>query len=294
MKVCGFTFIRNAVRYDYPIAEAISSVLPLCDKFIVVVGNSEDNTRNLIERIDPVKIKIIDSVWNENLRAGGAVLAEETNKAIDALPEDYTWAFYIQADEVVHEKYHSSVSMTMKQWEDDKNVEGLLFNYIHFYGSYDLVGNSTKWYRNEVRIIRCDKSIRSYRDAQGFRKNGKVLNVKKTDASIYHYGWVKNPAKQQAKQQYFHSLWHQDKWVKDHIGEHEDFDYSKIDSVEKFSGTHPLVMQDRIAKVDWRINIDPAVKRLSLKSRLKKLVENITGWRPGEYKNYKVLRDENS
>src|SRR5688572_24256141 len=98
MKVCGFTFIRNAVKYDYPVVEAIMSVLPLCDKFIVVVGNSDDNTRNLIERIGQDKIKIIDSTWDETLREGGRVLAEETNKAIDALPDNYDWGFYIQAD----------------------------------------------------------------------------------------------------------------------------------------------------------------------------------------------------
>jgi len=40
MKVTGFTFIRNALIYDYPIREAILSVMPLCDEFIVAVGNS--------------------------------------------------------------------------------------------------------------------------------------------------------------------------------------------------------------------------------------------------------------
>lgn len=291
MKVCGFTFIRNAVKYDYPIVEAISSILPLCDKFIVVVGNSEDNTRNLIERINPHKIEIIDSVWNENLREGGKVLADETNKAIDALPDNYDWAFYIQADEVVHEKYHSSISNSMMKWKDDKKVEGLLFNYLHFYGSYDLTGDSSKWYRNEIRIIRCDKSIRSFRDAQGFRKDGRLLNVKEVDAFIYHYGWVKHPAKQQEKQKYFHSLWHNDNWVNNHVGEKSDFDYSGIDSVKKFSGNHPSVMQERISKADWKTNINPSIKKLSLKSRLKMFIEKISGWRPGEYKNYRVIKD---
>ena len=48
MKVCGFSFIRNAVKYDYPIVESIRSILPICDKFVVAVGNSEDNTLQLI------------------------------------------------------------------------------------------------------------------------------------------------------------------------------------------------------------------------------------------------------
>ena len=51
MKVTGFSFIRNANRYDYPILEAIKSVLPLCDEFIITVGNSEDGTLELIQTL---------------------------------------------------------------------------------------------------------------------------------------------------------------------------------------------------------------------------------------------------
>lgn len=288
MKVCGFTFIRNAVKYDYPIVEAITSILPLCDKFIVVVGNSEDNTRNLIERINNSKIKIIDSVWNENLREGGKVLAVETNKAIDALPSDFDWAFYIQGDEVVHEKYHSTILNSMKKWEDHESVDGLLFKYIHFYGSFDYVGDSTRWYRNEIRIIRCDSSIRSYRDAQGFKKNGQLLKVKEAGAAIFHYGWVKPPVFQQEKNKYFNSLWHSDKWLEKNISGEKEFDYTEIDSLKKFAGTHPAVMHNRIRNYNWEFNFDPAKKKLSVKSKLKLFIEKYTGWRPGEYKNYKL------
>ncbi len=290
MKVCGFTFIRNAVKYDYPVVEAISSILPLCNEFIVVAGNSDDNTRNLIERIDPLKIKIIDSVWDDSLRKGGKVLALETNKAIDALPNDCDWAFYIQADEVLHEKYHDTVNESMQKFKDNKSVDGLLFDYLHFYGSYDYVGDSTRWYRNEVRIIRCDKTIRSFRDAQGFKKNGQLLKVKSANASIYHYGWVKPPDLQQEKQKYFHSLWHADEWLKKNISSENEFNYSNIDSLKPFIGTHPLVMKNRIEKSNWSFNFDPSRKNLSFKSRLKKGIENFTGWRPGEYKNYKLLK----
>ncbi len=290
MKVCGFTFIRNAVKYDYPVVEAISSILPLCNEVIVIAGNSDDNTRNLIERIDPLKIRIIDSIWDDSLRKGGKVLALETNKAIDALPHDCDWAFYIQADEVLHEKYYSPVLETMQRFKDNKSVDGLLFDYLHFYGSYDYVGDSTRWYRNEVRIIRCDKNIRSFRDAQGFKKNGQLLRVKKANASIYHYGWVKPPALQQEKQKYFHSLWHADEWLKKNVSSENEFDYTNIDSLTHFKGTHPLVMKNRIEKSNWTFNYDPSRKKLSFKSRLKKGIENITGWMPGEYKNYKLLK----
>ena len=63
MKVSGFTFIKNAVKYQYPIAEAIRSILPLCDEVIVAVGDCSDGTRELVASIDQ-KIKIIDTNWD--------------------------------------------------------------------------------------------------------------------------------------------------------------------------------------------------------------------------------------
>ena len=200
MKVCGFSFVKNAIKYDYPIVEAIQSILPICDHMVVAVGKSEDATLDLIRGINSKKIEIIETVWDENLREGGAVLAEETNKAFAAIGEEFDWCFYIQGDEVVHEKYHDHIKKQMQFLLKNKNVEALLFKFQHFYGSYDFVGDSRKWYRREVRIIRNDKNIHSWRDAQGFRKNKNKLRVKLINAEIFHYGWVKHPKQQQLKQ----------------------------------------------------------------------------------------------
>ncbi|HPJ63853.1 hypothetical protein, partial [Lentimicrobium sp.] len=290
MKVSGFTFIRNAVKFDYPVVEAITSILPICDEFVVAVGNSEDGTRDLILGIGSPKIRIIDTVWDDSLREGGRVLAVETDKAFDALSSDSDWAFYIQGDEVMHEQYLEPVREAMLRWKDDSRVEGLLLNYTHFYGSYDYIGDSRRWYRREVRVIRNDKSIRSYRDAQGFRKDGRPLNVKPVEATMYHYGWVKPPELQQAKQEYFHKLWHNDEWVEKKIPKADSFDYSGIDSLAVFKGTHPAVMQNRVNRLNWQFSFDPTQKRLPLKSRLLHFIESHTGWRIGEYRNYRVIK----
>ena len=78
MKICGFTFVRNAVKFDYPVIESISSVLPIVDEFIVSVGNCDDGTLQLIESIPSPKIRIVHSVWDDSIREGGKVLAAET------------------------------------------------------------------------------------------------------------------------------------------------------------------------------------------------------------------------
>src|SRR6478672_9212570 len=95
MKVVGFSFIRNAEKYNYPVVEALSSILPLCDELVVAVGNSEDNTRSLIEHLDP-KIRIVDTVWDESLNVQGHVLAAETDKAFQAIDASADWCIYIQ------------------------------------------------------------------------------------------------------------------------------------------------------------------------------------------------------
>lgn len=287
MKVTGFTFIRNAIKYDYPVVEAITSILPLCDEFIVAVGKSEDETLQLIKNINSPKIKIIETVWDDTLREGGQVLADETNKALKAISAHSTWAFYIQADECVHEKYLPAIKEAMLKWKDDKQVGGLLFNYLHFYGSYDYIGDSRKWYRKEIRIIRNDSGITSYRDAQGFRKNGEKLKVKPIDAFVYHYGWVKPPQLQQAKLEVFNRLWHDEEWMKKNIKQANEFDYSQIDSLAQFKDTHPAVMLQRIKNKNWKFTFDPSQKKFSLKSHLLMFVEKHTGWRIGEYKNYR-------
>ncbi len=291
MKVSGFTFVRNGVKYDYPVVEAIQSILPICDEFIVAVGDSDDGTLELIQSIQSDKIKIINTVWDLSLTKDLKILAVETDKAFDAIAPDSDWAFYMQADEVVHEKYLDNIKEAMQRYKDNPEVEGLLFNYTHFYGNYKYVANSRKWYRKEIRIIRNDKRIRSYRDAQGFRKDGRKLNVKEIDAHIYHYGWVRNPY-------YIYCRHHDDNGQanlpslaeKKVVKQDELYDYNNIDSLTFFNETHPKVMQKRINSMDWDFEFDINKRNLSLKNRILQWIEKWTGKRFFEYRNYEILK----
>lgn len=290
MKVAGFTIIRNAVKYDYPVVEAITSVLPLCDAFYVGVGESDDGTRAIIENIGSPKIIIMDTVWDDQLRTGGSLLAVETNKVFDNIPLAFDWCFYIQSDECVHEADHGMIRNAMSRYVNDPAVQGLLFRYKHFYGQYHYVGVGRRWYSHEIRVIRNDKSIRSYKDAQGFRTlDGKKLLVKDTGAFIYHYGWVKSPRAQQAKQQNFHRMWHDDEWVSKNVGTAAEYDYSNIDLLERFRGTHPAVMRRRIEAASWDFRYDPKKVKRNLRYRFLHFVERLTGWRIGENRNYRLL-----
>ncbi|MEI9934960.1 MAG: glycosyltransferase family 2 protein [Ferruginibacter sp.] len=295
MKVSAFTFVKNAVKYGYPVIESIQSVLPMVDEFVICLGDSEDDTNVLIASIDSNKIKMIHSVWDNTLKEGGKVLAVETDKAMDATAADADWLFYIQADEVVHEKYYATIIDAMKKYKDDKSVEGLLFNYKHFYGSYKYIGDGRSWYTKEIRIIRNDKNIRSYRDAQGFRfSDNRKLNVKQIDAFIYHYGWVKNPLMMYQKIMSSAKLYLSETQV-ENLGKEiktddNKFDYSRVDSVMEFEETHPAVMKSLVDKENWNFVIDSKKKNFkSTKHKVLYFLWQHFGWRPFEYRNYKKI-----
>lgn len=290
MKISGFTIIKNAVINDYPIVEAITSILPVVDEMIVLAGDSSDATKELIQSIQSDKIKIYDSVWDASLRKGGAVLAVETNKAFKLIDPQSTWAFYIQADEAVHERYLPAILDACNKYKDDKRVEGLLFKYLHFYGTYDYVGDSRSWYNHEIRIIRNDKNINAYKDAQGFRKGTAKLNVKLIDAYIYHYGWVKSPAQMKKKMKEVVKYWTEESEGLQEFLKSEDFySYQDYESLQRFTGTHPAVLHKRIEEKNWDINLDVKRKRFTLKNKLLYWLEKKTGKRLFAFKNYKII-----
>lgn len=291
MKISGFSFVKNALIYDYPIVEAIESILPLCDEFVVAVGKSDDATLALIQSIKSDKIKIVETVWDESLRQGGRVLAVETDKALSHISADSDWAFYIQGDEVVHEKYHRTIADAMLQYKDDPHTDGLLFKYLHFYGSYNFIGASSNWYRHEIRVIKNNKSIYSYKDAQGFRiGDNQKLRVRPIDAYIYHYGWVKEPKAMQRKQENFHKLWHEDKWIEENVRMADEFDYSLgVNELKPFTGTHPAVMTRRIREKNWQFDYDISFDKRSFKDRAKQFLRRYLGIELG-YKNYIIAK----
>lgn len=284
MKVSGATFVRNAIKFDYPITESISSILPICDEFVVNVGESEDGTLDVIKSIGDPKLRIIQSAWDESLRKGGRILSAQTDIALAECRGD--WIFYIQADEVMHEKYLDPVRRRMETMEDVQKVQGLLFDFLHYYSSYRLVRGPGRWYRREVRVIRNGMDISSWKDAQGFRLNGRKLSVAAANAEIYHYGWARDPAVMFAKQKNFDRYWHDDEWIRERWGEGFAFE---SEGLVPFQGTHPAVMQERIARATWDAFSDPAkIKRLK-KLRFAGLRSLIS--RIGEYKNYKLVSD---
>jgi glycosyltransferase involved in cell wall biosynthesis len=295
LKISGFSFVRNALLYDFPLEESLGSLLPLCDEVVIAVGKSDDDTLGTIERIGSDRIGIVETVWDESLRQGGRLYAQQTDIALARCSGD--WCIYLQADEVLHEEDHALIRSEIERADGDPAVEALLFRYLHFYGSYDYIGAGRQWYRREIRAVRNTGDVISWGDAQGFRRkvpggDAVPLRARQTEARVFHYGWVKPPRIQQEKQRAAHRYWHDDDWIEQNISKDELFDYSSAFQLRTYKGTHPRIMRERIERSHpWTRHFDP--KRLRPKPFLVKmtdLIENATGWRIGEYRNFVEIK----
>jgi glycosyltransferase involved in cell wall biosynthesis len=300
VKISGFTFARNADTLYYPVVESIRSILPVCDEVVVCIGAGTpgDRTRELVAAIGDPKITIIDVEWEESAHESGQhIFGKQTNIALEHCSGE--WCFYIQADEAVHENDLPEVVSACERYLDDPRVEGFLFNYRHFWGDYDHYLINHHWYPREIRVIRNGIGIRSWHDAQSFRKNGKKIRVVPLDAYIFHYGWVRPPRVMRSKQKAFSITYRgKEKTNAQFEGLGEEFDYGSLEKLAVYKGTHPSVMKEWIARMDWKDTLQytghskVTFKHDRLKYRILTFLEQklLGGRQIGGFKNYRLIR----
>jgi hypothetical protein len=264
MKISGFSMVRNGIKLYYPVVEMIQSILPMVDEFVIAIGEGEDDTREKVAAIGDPKIKIIDTVWDLEKYPRGMENAHQTDIAKQECSGD--WLFYLQADEVIHEKYLPIIKKSCEKYLYDKEVEGLLFHYHHFWGDYDHYHKGHGWYPHEIRIIRNDPEIHSWESAQSFRripnfdglnyrqKEGTYkLKVALIDAYVYHYGWVRPPDFMVNKSKALDTV-HKGEQKVEELYKHRalEFDYGPLNRLAVFQGTHPKVMEKMISQMNWK------------------------------------------
>jgi len=284
----GFTIVRNAVKLDFPIVPAIRSVLAVCDEVVVNVGKSEDDTRDLVASIADPRVRILDTEWDFTKK--NIMLSIETQRAMDACHG--SWGIYIQADEVLHERGAHILKEKIAAWDLDPQVEGLLVKYLHFYGGFDRIATSRRWYRREVRCIRLGKDIRPYQGAQGFRvgPNHRKIRARPTDVEMFHYGWARPAKAIKQKLEISKTIY---PWGQERLAKEQARDYLEwIPLLRDFTGTHPAIARDWIAERnhDPERVVGPAhFKPQHIRFYISDLIERLTGARVFEFRNYEVV-----
>ena len=273
--ISGFTFIRNGVELGFPFEASIRSLLPLVDEFVVAVGAGTDATLERVRAIGDPKIRVIETVWNERMADRGFVYAQQKMIAQYACTGD--WAFYLEGDEVVHEAELAAIRASVDRHHANPQVEALVFDYLHFYGSPDWISVSPGWYRRECRLIR--NTIRSYApDGQYWlvttdHKRGRNPRAALAQAHIYHYGWIRRNEDLQKKNEQVAKYW---------ATPAMQVVYSQFDkrALAPFTGTHPAAVQAWLRTgAEQTLNLDPNYRptRKENKYHLMHRIERLTG-----------------
>jgi hypothetical protein len=189
----------------------------------------------------------------------------------------------------------------MEEHLNHKEVEGFLFDFIHFIGDYKHIQTTRRFHRREIRIIRNREDIYPYKDSQGFRsytseedyqnnRNGRKLNVKLLNVPVFHYAASRNPDLMLGKIKQFYRHYRTEENVEKVFKDYKTFDFTTIiDVLEDFNDSHPAVMKKKIESQDWEFTYDPSKSTFSPRHRLLYHIEKLTGWRIGEYRNYKII-----
>ena len=275
MKLSGFTFIRNAVQFDYPVVESISSVLPIVDEFIVNVGPDDDGTLDLIRSIHSPKVRIIQSQWNPNLKVGGYIYSQQTNIALFNCVGK--WAVYLQADEVIHEDDLPIIMEYVDRYIDEDRIEGLALHELTFWGDYKTIVNVYPWrHSRRCWVVKPHKFVMSRGDAADFcvlpkyKEHGRYIRVVDTPARVFHYSFVKSEKALRAKCRGVLGYW-SELYTEEQVRAIEPNLYSELprEFVEPYTDSHPAVMDERIRKHPIALDLSARLwtKRLTLRDR---------------------------
>ena len=275
VSISGFTFIRNGVELGFPFEASIRSLLPLVDEMVIAVGKSTDDTLARIKAIADPKIRVIETLWNERMADRGFVYSQQKMIAQYSCTGD--WVFYLEGDELVHEQELAAIRASVERHHSNRQVEALVFDYKHFYGSADWISISPGWYRRECRLIR--NTIRTYApDGQYWlvmdrHKRGRNPRAALAQASIYHYGWIRRNEDMQKKLDQVGKYW---------SSTPPKIDYGKFDrrALAPFKGSHPAPVAHWLAtQAEPELRIDPAYKPTPKENKyhLMRQIESVTG-----------------
>lgn len=258
----GHLLIYQGEKYMFNYREAVLSVLPICDEFVICECFSDDGTYEGcldLQRQYP-EIRIIRHPWQDGTEEPGYEyrrLARLTNACIEDARTK--WAIQIQADEAVHEDGHEEVLRIIQgRSRFGDSPRAIASPFVH------LVGNTKTQFRfvyqSSVRIARVDSTWRAFKDAWTLQHHdpGDGFVVHAVQARYFHYGFAFGLSMERmAKEKHFQSLFASEGFPDKKVLEMADGDkplsmaYLFQAAKERgeftpFTGTHPAVMKDWI------------------------------------------------
>lgn len=203
----GSMFIRNAIEFDYCVAEALDSLCAVYDKAVIVDASSTDGTLDLLHEVKKrnSNLMVVSGVnWEchpaySRLR----ILADIAKSYLDT-----EWHFMLQADEVIHESSfrHIKQAITCPDFKSYHIRRCNMFGDMNHYLRYDMEQHHKPCGDIVVRLATIDNP--AHGDAESLQVDPKYSGWCLEDIIIYHYGYVRRDANHLTKtisiQSWFH------------------------------------------------------------------------------------------
>ena len=127
------------------------------------------------------------------------------------------------------------------------------------------------------------------------RKYGKTVQVGTQRKSTPHLIQAKKEIIDKGllgKVRNFNQFYQTEEWIEENYPIQDASDMHNADRLVHFKGTHPKVMQERIAAANWKFEKDltKETPKMNFRRRVLQKIEDLTGLRLFEYRNYKIVK----
>jgi hypothetical protein len=176
-----FAVIRNGVANGYPFVEAFGSWLGRADRIVVLDGESDDGTRQALDRLAAIAPSVvIESALWPDVATGGAAIAQMTNRALELARDGAQRLMYVQADEIYTDAQRDLVVAHPR--EAALEFAGC----ANFWNSFDSVLEN-EFPMRYLRLFPADVPAHSIADGFSFELAG--TTVTPSPELFLHYGW---------------------------------------------------------------------------------------------------------
>lgn len=203
----GFVCVRNALRLDYCITESLKSLLPVCQEVIACDSDSDDGTRELLDRMakDDSRIRVINWPWTDPQSRSHHAWIEWLNFARGHLTTDCQ--ITLDADEVLDDdpKCHRVIQDALHTEQPAR-----FFHRLNFWRDpHSLIphGHCCAW--QVARMGFTDRMIHSDEPRSEDGADWRILDeaVFHPDLKIFHLGFLRRKEQFYAKNRSVARIW---------------------------------------------------------------------------------------